>query len=77
VNNGTEYAAALRGDAAYPAAWGRPPGARYSEERAAWVRECVRKHAPDPVAAAYQQMAARDHRMTLWLRLHELKTRQP
>ena len=76
MSNGIEYAGGLRGDATFPEAWGRPRGAWYSEERAAWVRECVRKYGPDPVAAALQRMVARDNRMSLWLRLHELKTRQ-
>jgi hypothetical protein len=47
VSNGIEYADKLRGDATFPEAWGRPRGAWYSEERAAWVRECVRKYGPD------------------------------
>lgn len=28
----------------FPAEWGIPPGTKYSEERAAWVRVHVREH---------------------------------
>jgi hypothetical protein len=46
--NGTEMtgqienAAGVRGLGTFPAEWGIPRGAQYSEERAAWVRRNVR-----------------------------------
>ncbi len=32
--------------AGFPAEWGPPPGAPFSDKRAAWVRECVLRFAP-------------------------------
>ncbi len=59
--------------AGFPAEWGTPPGSPFSDERAAWVREQVVRHAPK--AEARRRDAARRAAVT---RLAVLLTkRQP
>ena len=73
---GVEYADPRRrgGFGAYPEEWGPPEGTQYSEARAAWVR----RHCPtpDPVARAYQRLAAADARLTAIFRLAEIERRR-
>lgn len=42
MTGSTEHADGVRGPGTFPAAWGIPRGAPYSEERASWVRRNVR-----------------------------------
>ena len=50
-DDGVQYADSFRrgGLGDYPAEWGMPPGARFSEERAAWVRTHARRWQLDPL----------------------------
>jgi hypothetical protein len=57
----------------FPAEWGRPKGSQFSEERAAWIREQVRRHV---AAAPLRELAARDRRLLSVLRLAELERRR-
>src|SRR5829696_2622152 len=43
-----------------PAEWGRPPGSQFSEERATWIREQVRRHV---ATGPLRELAARDRRL--------------
>jgi len=56
-----------------PAEWGRPPGSQFSEERATWIREQVRRHV---ATGPLRELAARDRRLLNVLRLAELDRRR-
>jgi hypothetical protein len=50
ADDGVQYASSRRGELGdYPAEWGMPPGGRFSEERAAWVRTHARRWQLDPL----------------------------
>ena len=50
ADDGVQYASSRRGGLGdYPLEWGTPPGGRFSEERAAWVRTHARKWQLDPL----------------------------
>ena len=57
----------------YPEEWGYPPGRRFSEERAQWVRKNVERHG---ALTAHRKLAARDQRLLLTLRRALLERRR-
>lgn len=60
----TEFANRRGGDSDYPSPWGRPPGTRFSAERASWVRDGVRQWQADP-ERRLRQLAQVEHRQAV------------
>ena len=57
----------------FPASWSRPRGSQFSEERAAWIREQVKRHS---ASAPLRELAARDRRQLAVLRAVGLERRR-
>ena len=73
MNGPEEHAAGSRSGGTFPPEWGFPQGRPGSEERTAWIRRNVERHAG---TAAMRKLRARDIRLLADLRVAEVKARE-